>query len=58
MIKTINKSEVDIMLDILPTYIDHHLNNPFSLIGKIFGVFTVKRRGMAPIMLCLMENTV
>ena len=28
------------------------------MIAKIFGVFTVKRDGMAPVVLCLMENTV
>ena len=57
MIKTIKKSEVDIMLKILPSYITHNLNYPDSLIGKIFGVFTVKRAGSSPIYLALMENT-
>ena len=46
------------MLSILPTYIEHHLKYPDSLIGKIFGVFTVKREGSSPVILCLMENTV
>lgn len=58
MIKTISKSEVIIMMEILDSYIRHHLKYPDSLIAKIFGVFTVKREGMAPVMLCLMENTV
>ena len=58
MIKTINESELKIMLDILPSFIAHHLKYPDSLISKIFGVFTVKRDGMAPVILCLMENTV
>ena len=42
----------------LRSYIDHHLQYPDSLISKVFGVFTVKRAGMAPVVLCLMENTV
>ena len=46
------------MLSILPSYIAHHLKYPDSLIAKIFGVFTVRRDGMAPVILCLMENTV
>lgn len=58
MIKTIGDSEKDIMLNILPSYIAHHLKYPDSLISKIFGVFTVKREGMQPVILCLMENTV
>ena len=58
MIKTVNSSEREIMLDMLPSYIEHNLKYPDSLISKIFGVFTVKREGMAPVILCLMENTV
>lgn len=57
MIKTIKKSELNIMLQMLPRYIDHNLQYPESLIGKIFGVFTVKRAGSSPIYLALMENT-
>lgn len=38
MIKTINKSELKIMQEILPSYIEHFLKCPDSLIGKIFGV--------------------
>ena len=58
MIKTINSSEKEIMLKLLPSYLEHHLRYPDSLISKIFGVFTIKRAGMAPVILCLMENTV
>jgi|FrelakmetLWP11LW_1041352.scaffolds.fasta_scaffold119224_1 hypothetical protein len=58
MIKTINASELKIMLNILPSYIKHHLKYPDSLISKIFGVFTIRRKGMSPVILCLMENTV
>lgn len=56
MIKTINKTELDIMLNMLPHYIEHNLIYPETLIGKIFGVFTVKRAGSSPIYLALMEN--
>ena len=58
MIKTISETEKNIMLNLLGSYIDHHLKYPDSLISKIFGVFTIKREGMAPVVLALMENTV
>ena len=58
MIKTVTKSELKIMLNILPSYIEHNLKYTDSLIAKIFGMFTVKREGMEPVILCLMENTV
>ena len=58
MIKTVSKSELDLMLSILDDFIVHHRQYPDSLIAKIFGVFTVKRAGIAPVILCLMENTV
>ena len=58
MIKTVSKSELDIMLEILDDFILHHRQYPYSLISKIFGMFTVKRAGMSPVILCLMENTV
>ena len=57
LIKTIKKSELKIMLNILPHYIDHNMTYPETLISKIFGVFTVKRAGSSPIFLALMENT-
>ena len=58
MMKTISKSELEIMINILPSYIEHNKRYPDSLISKTFGVFTVKREGMDPVYLVLMENTV
>ena len=58
MIKTIKKSELDIMIEILPDYIKHFESNPCSLISKIFGVFTVKVQHIKPVYFALMENTV
>ena len=45
MIKTMKKHEVETMLNILPSYIEHHRRNPNSLIAKIFGIFTIKKKG-------------
>lgn len=58
MIKTMTKDELKVMLDILPSYIKHHQDNPTSLIAKIFGVFTVKVQGVEEVHFALMENTV
>ena len=57
MIKTMTKAELDIMIDILPSYIQHHQKYPSSLIAKIFGVFTVQIQGLSKIHFALMENT-
>ena len=50
-------SELKTMLKILPEYVQHHLRNPNSLLAKIFGVFTIKKFGMRPVHVMLMENT-
>ena len=48
--------EVETMLKILPSYIEHHRKNPNSLIAKIFGIFTIKKAGMYNQHVMLMEN--
>jgi len=58
MIKTVSEDELDLMLKILDSFIEHHQKYPDSLISKIFGVFTVRRAGMHAVSLCIMENTV
>ena len=35
---------------------DHHKRNPFSLLAKIVGVFTVKSKRMSRVHIMLMEN--
>ena len=57
MIKTMKKSEIVTMLKILPAYIKHHQRNPNSLLAKIFGIFTVKKRGFDAQHVMLMEFT-
>ena len=56
MIKTMKSEEVETMLKILPSYIEHHRKNPNSLIAKIFGIFTIKKAGMYAQHVMLMEN--
>ena len=40
------EEELETMLKILPSYIKHHRKNPNSLLAKIFGVFTIKKKGI------------
>ena len=58
IIKTMTKSEMKVMLDLLPAYSDHFKSNPESLIAKIFGVFTIKTSQTGPVHIMLMENAV
>jgi 1-phosphatidylinositol-4-phosphate 5-kinase len=40
IIKTINKSELEIYMSKLPKFMHHYKTNPNSLISKIYGVFS------------------
>jgi hypothetical protein len=58
IIKTMSNGEVDLLCKkLLPGYLDHLLNNPMSLLARIFGVFTIKMQSFADIHVMLMENT-
>lgn len=56
VVKTMKKSELDVFLKFIPNYIEHHIKNPRSLLGKIFGVFTINKLGMSKVHVVLMEN--
>ena len=58
LVKTMTKSELDFFLAILPNYCDHLLSNAYSLLAKIFGVFTIKTYNTVDVHVMLMENTV
>ena len=57
IIKTMRGGELNAILDMSPYYINHLEQNPDSLLCKIFGVFTIKMAGLAPVNVLLMENT-
>jgi hypothetical protein len=57
IIKTMSTSELALMRQIVPDYVQHFKQHPYSLIAKIFGVFTVKVASFAPVVVMLMENT-
>ena len=52
-----SKSEIKVMLNILPNYIEHLRKTPGSLIAKIFGIFTIEKEGFGEVHVMLMENT-
>ena len=49
--------ELKLFLKILPALAQHHRKCPNSILAKIFGVFTVKMRGVESVHIMLMENT-
>lgn len=51
------QEELDTFLRIQPSYMRHLQNDKNSLLVKIFGVFTLKCRGMGSVHVMLMENT-
>lgn len=57
IIKTMTPGELKLFLKILPALAEHHTKTPRSILAKIFGVFTVKMRGVDAVHIMLMENT-
>ena len=57
IIKTVKEAELEALKIILPKYIAYLKKNPFSMIAKIYGVFTLRRSWMKPVTVMLMENT-
>ena len=58
IIKTMKKSEMRALLKILPDYVDYLKKNPYSMLAKIYGVFSLKRTMMKTVIVMLMENTI
>ena len=57
IIKTMKKDEMLALKAILPEYVDYLKENPFSMLAKIYGMFTLKRPFMKSARVMLMENT-
>ena len=51
------KSELNLLLKILPNLSKHFIDNPSSLLAKIFGVFTIETFRVDKVYVLLMENT-
>ena len=57
IIKTMTKGELELVLKLLPNLSEHFINNPTSLLAKIFGVFTIETFRVDKVYVLLMENT-
>lgn len=56
LIKTMKESELGALKAILPDYVAYLKENPYSMLSKIYGVFTLRRPFMKPVTVMLMEN--
>ena len=56
IIKTMNRSEQQVMLKSLPSYLAYLIKNKNSLIARIYGIFTVHMEDQAEIHILLMGN--
>jgi len=58
LIKTLRGEEKEILLNMLPSFIDHlKQNNNQSLIAKIYGCYTIKTNQFKAVHIIVMENT-
>jgi hypothetical protein len=53
-----SKSERELFLGFLPDYLVHLKENRFSLMARIYGIYTVKMEDVAPVSLIMMANSV
>eukprot|EP00826_Nyctotherus_ovalis_P009114 TRINITY_DN12389_c0_g2_i2.p2 TRINITY_DN12389_c0_g2~~TRINITY_DN12389_c0_g2_i2.p2 ORF type:complete len:290 (-),score=125.37 TRINITY_DN12389_c0_g2_i2:16-885(-) len=58
LIKTMNKAELKILLDLLPKYYVHCIKNRKSIIARILGLYKLKLPDMDAMYFFLMENVV
>lgn len=57
LIKTITKNELNTILgDFILGYYEHIKSNPDSILTRIYGVYTVKIRGVNEVHIILMQN--
>lgn len=57
LIKTITSTELETILgDFIKNYYEHIKSNPESLLARIYGVYTIKIRGVNEIHIILMQN--
>lgn len=58
IVKTMTNSEKEFFLTkVVRSYFSHLKENPTSLLARIYGVYTVKIKGLCPVHLMLMAHT-
>jgi len=53
----VTKEELKVILAVLPYMHEHFINNPHSIISRVYGVYTVKMQAYEQVHLILMQNT-
>lgn len=56
LIKTMNASELKVLREALPQYLEHLKKFPQSMIAKIYGIYTVKMEDIREVHILLMDN--
>ena len=51
-----NDNEMDVFVKALPEYFTHLMQNPDSLLARIYGIFTVVMEDLTPVHILLMSN--
>ena len=57
IIKTISQEDLRTSINFVPKYFEHMTNNPEAILAKIYGIFSLKMKGVIPLPFILMENT-
>ncbi|KAI4291771.1 hypothetical protein PAPHI01_1045 [Pancytospora philotis] len=57
VIKTVRKAEFATLLKNVPHFVEHHRNNPESVLVKFRGAYTMETEGASPLHFVLMDNT-
>ena len=57
LIKTISEGEMKLFLKMLPKYVQRVIHVSGTLLAIIFGIFSIKFHGFAPVYFILMENS-
>ncbi len=56
MFKTITKYELKVLLSVIDKYFKHLIDNPYTLIAKIYGIYEFLNLDNEKIYLILMQN--
>lgn len=57
IVKTMTETEKNVFLSMLPSYLNHLLENPKSLLARIYGLYTVQIDEQPSVSLLLMANS-
>lgn len=56
LLKTMNDNEKEVFVKCLTSYLNFLMENPDSLLARIYGIFTVNMEDLVPVHILLMSN--